>query len=385
MQIRGDFRINNQAFSDWFNGTFRLENRTHFPYPVRPEGFENVMNHLEKLSGKTSISLAEFCGHFAIIYNETGGRFETIREMGGPKYIFEPNRRGKISYNTAKLGNRLAGDLLQARGVISEAADVAAWNSQKYPGDARKSVRKAAKNCDFYKYRGGGFNQLTWRKNYKACLQPLVNQDIDEMTDTQITELLEDTGTACAVFHNFISLNPEEREAIEALSRADFAPYGMLVSGNWTSYVNKYYLPRCRTLYSALQKTENRPAHIYSIDGLNLNRAQIKKLQFLCLQYASAEKKKFMLDKGGADGAWGPATENVFSSLRLGIDELLLKGLADSYIKVKELDKSEIRLIQRLIMNSDNSKAAALVRNSGGADGIWGRKSRLAFAVLTKK
>jgi len=306
---------NPEDFVDFFNRKIRAgKNRKYFPNSLGHEGFSEVMQNIEKLTGKKEISPSEFCGHFAIIYNETGGLFKPMREHGGARYMFNttmPNGQRKHSYN--KYPNRLAGNLLKERGFISSDHDVKIWNEQSYPNKAHPKIKEASKDCDFFKYRGGGYNQLTWRTNYKKCLQPLLKRDIDEMTDKEITELFQDVNIACQVFHNFISGHKISKQAIQELEKGNFTPYGYLVSGGWRWYVNKKYLPRCEKLLKGLRDLiwNSLMEKEFSIESLN--RPEIEQVQEKILNLDNAKARSIINNSGGADGILGGGTRKAFS------------------------------------------------------------------------
>jgi len=67
-------------FAQWYNTNISPKNPNLF-YRINPDNFLKVFGqNLATLTGKNEITLSEFCGHVAIILNETGGRFEPLRE-----------------------------------------------------------------------------------------------------------------------------------------------------------------------------------------------------------------------------------------------------------------------------------------------------------------
>jgi len=256
MKITGNFNVNGQPFASWFNKN--LAGKKVFPHRVDASNFAKVMQYLENLTGKSEISLGEFCGHFAIIYNETGGTFKVLREYGKVSYMFNRLKlKGggtKRSYNIAP--NLLAGNQLKEWGVIRDPADVKLWNGQQYPINAPKEVQKAALKCDFYRFRGYGFNQLTWRTNYKNCLQPHLPKNIDDYSVEEFENAIMNLDIATKTFHSFITQSSIARKAVEELSKNNFTPYGNLVSGGWKSYVKNKFVPRCEGVYQHLNQCE---------------------------------------------------------------------------------------------------------------------------------
>ncbi len=250
--ITSNFTVSGVSFPEWFNAKFK--GNALFPQ-INVANFKTVFGtNFEKLTGKKEISLTEFCGHVAIILNETGGTFKPLREMGGPAYCFNtvmPKGQTKKSYNIKP--NRLAGDQLKEWGVISTPEDVALWNGTVYPTTAPANVLEASQKCDFYRYRGYGFNQLTFKDAYERCVQPLLPKPMDSYSVEEFEKTLNDFGLACAVFHNYVNTSPVGKKAMVAIEQGDFRPYGMMVSGGWVGYVNNHYLPRCNGIYTALQ------------------------------------------------------------------------------------------------------------------------------------
>ncbi|MDX2306136.1 MAG: hypothetical protein NW226_25215 [Microscillaceae bacterium] len=391
MIIKGNFAVNDIPFAQWFNESFRASDRFLFPNPINVLYFEDLMTHLKDLTGKAQISLNEFIGHFAIIYNETGGTFQPLREWGSMKYFFEPNSRGKVSYNRVNVnqwdtGNRLAGDQLLEWGLISTKEEVDVWNGQEFPSDAPREVILRAVDCDFYRFRGGGFNQITWRNNYYTCLQPLIApRDIDSLSEKEINDLIRDTKISARMFLNYISNSPQAREAIRQLSEGSFTEYGMLVSGGWVYYVQRLFNPRCVLLQQALREARLSPLMIYAIDGLNLPPAMIKRLQEVIVGQGNIEASRLIWQFGGIDGIWGPATQAAYEKLDMHLSDLLLWAYQEFESIPTELNPAQVRLLQKGLLSSGFAEVADLVRYSGGADGILGENTQRAFLLWKEK
>lgn len=82
VSITGNIMVNQTPFGVWFEQV-RLKNSALFPYALNTQNFEAVMKELKKLMCKSTISMVEFVGIFAFIYNETGGTFRSMKELGG--------------------------------------------------------------------------------------------------------------------------------------------------------------------------------------------------------------------------------------------------------------------------------------------------------------
>ena len=171
-------------FVDWFNTDFKpTQPGTHptlkrwgrpapkFPDTVNKANFKTLFDRCAQLWAP-ELTLYEFLTFFCIFYNETGGSFLPVSEIGGEKYMFQSTAGGKASYN--KSPNRKAGDQLLAGGFISP-EEVDAWNSTTtYPDPSDETLKAQARECDFFKYRGRGLVQLTWRNAYQRVVDPLL-------------------------------------------------------------------------------------------------------------------------------------------------------------------------------------------------------------------
>jgi len=311
MFISNNFSVQGLTFAQWFNQ--RVKPYYHiFENFINEANFAALMAKMEVWTGKEEITLQEFCAHLSIMYNETGGLLTPIYEMGGQAYCFNrqmPNGGVKYSYN--RTPNRLAGDQLLAWGVIAE-AERQVWNGQIYPYNAPLRVQQASAHCDYYRFRGWGLNQLTWRNAYESFMQPHLPKPLDEYEPAEWNATLEgNLDLACKVFRSYTYESPQGSYAMAEVQKENFVPYGNMVSGGWAWYVYNKFLPRVQTL---LQLLENAGEHNlqnyaeYAIDGMNLTPAQIRIIQ-------ANMNAVLAYNPIVVDGFWGNASEGAFKML----------------------------------------------------------------------
>jgi N-acetylmuramoyl-L-alanine amidase len=259
--------VGGKHFVDWFNDDFKpTQKGTHptltlykrpaskFPNRIEKDSFNLVFDNCGELWSPT-LTQAEFLGFACIIYNETGGTFRPISEGGTEKYMFEKSAAGKASYNSGR--NRPAGDLLRDRGVLdaSDTAAIAAWNSTTtYPDPKDEALKAAARECDFWKYRGRGLIQITWRPTYLKYVDPLLKANgyagCDDLSDEELGNvILTDRRIYIPMVKAFFSA------LVAKVARADdtppdWQPMGQGVSGN--SDYAKLLQWRCETLKAAM-------------------------------------------------------------------------------------------------------------------------------------
>jgi hypothetical protein len=258
----GDVRVGGKHFADWFNEDFKpLYPGNHptlllwkkpapmFPGKVNKKNFQTVFDNVEQLWAK-ELTLQEFLAFFCIFYNETGGTLEPLVERGSEKYIFEPTPGGKASYNTSKM-NRPAGDRLKAVGAISD-DKVAAWNGSSYPDDT--GIRDQVHECDFWKFRGRGLIQLTFRDNYKTHCEPALQKGgykgIDELSERELGRIVHDDPRIYLMMVK--SFFGGIKSAFAKVNDDQFVETGKRVSGQ-TPY-GELFEWRCLTLMDAMTK-----------------------------------------------------------------------------------------------------------------------------------
>ncbi|MEO1652318.1 MAG: peptidoglycan-binding protein, partial [Bacteroidota bacterium] len=253
--------LNMIHFSEWFNQFIRRS--PYFNFGIQNVlAFAEAMADYERIYGKENITLNEFIGHFCIIYNETGGTFRPLTEFGpNPRnpadfandaYFFESIPSRKLSYNQNP--NIPAGNLLKSWGVIDSLEDIQAWNSTtQYPWDQPDEVKNRARDCDFFRFRGRGLNQVTWRNNYLAFADPAIpDQEVIEMSNAELDAAFQQPDVFCRVFNNYISEPNLAAEAIPALIRGDFTIYPRYVAGVLATQYHQLYINRAEALKAAI-------------------------------------------------------------------------------------------------------------------------------------
>jgi hypothetical protein len=147
--------------------------------------FAQTWNNTRQIFGGPA-SFFQFACLASIIINETGGSFTPISERYGRRghpgiaYLFDAIAGVKQSYNKAP--NVPAGKLFNDRDFIAAHGDLAPaqrlkntsdarWNGQAYPQGEFPTSDKPNETgfimeADFFKFRGRGLIQTTWRAAY---------------------------------------------------------------------------------------------------------------------------------------------------------------------------------------------------------------------------
>lgn len=254
-------------FCDWFNNSLRKQNagnhptfKPHggpapkFPQITNKAGFNAMFDHCADLL-KPELSLHEFIAVFMIMCNETGGSFKPVGEYGGPKYMFEAGK--KASYNNHG-GNRGAGDQLKAKHLLSDAGEIAKWNGKVWPDPPKGSaLYNASLECDFYKYRGHGLIQTTFRPAYHGTVDPILKKlgkpTCDEMTTAQMEKVILDTPEVYLGMVKKYFNTGSWKNWMAALNEEvpNFFDVGWHVSGG--KEYGRLYEWRCKTLLEAIK------------------------------------------------------------------------------------------------------------------------------------
>ena len=185
-------------FIDWFNAACAKKGswagKSIGSSPQVKSRFLQIWDNASLAFEKLPVNLIQFAALMSVIVAEAGADLLPASELcgcdnhPGLTYPFEAVPGIKQSYNCGQ-GNKRAGDLFfsdehfwNAHGSLPGGDLVRAlpnlhdmWNSAFYPGNLFPTSLDPAhsgfiQQADFFKFRGRGFIQLTWRANYKLLV-----------------------------------------------------------------------------------------------------------------------------------------------------------------------------------------------------------------------
>lgn len=188
-----------QHFIDWFNSNcahrqYWANNEINAAEEVK-QRFRQIWDCIPLIFEAEHINLLQFSALMSILINEVGAELLPVSELCGVSgypglaYAFCEIPGVKKSYNTGA-NNRSAGDLFfddddfwTAHSSRASADLVRAipnlrdtWNTTVYPQNLFPTSLDPShsgfiQQADFYKFRGRGFIQITWRCNYRSIVE----------------------------------------------------------------------------------------------------------------------------------------------------------------------------------------------------------------------
>ncbi len=251
--------------------------------------FNLIWDNIPMIFGQPSINLLQFSALMSVLTQEAGAELDGLcEECGcaghpGLAYAFDEIAGKKHTYNAAP-ANVLAGDLFfrnddywRAHQALAGTAEVAAhpelkavWNGNVYPQSQFSSstdpnVTGFIQQADFYKFRGRGLIQVTWRANYKKIVQY-----VQSYSGNQATILRYKTAWSAA--------SPDT--VCTTSSNADwdalFRESDMIVACHAINIHNQYagnYLDLSSSLETFSAQAPHNPGSVYNM-GLRINGSQ---------------------------------------------------------------------------------------------------------------
>ena len=205
------------SFFAWYNSSFRgdSETKTRFPCAdtaLKRQHFDVFWDQIPTIFGRPSISAIEFCSLMAINLQESNGSLagnpEEVNPMHhshpGLAYPFDAIPGLKQSYNHApnRTALSLFGDdtYINAHGTrpgidrVKRGSKIdPRWGGEVWPADVTaepiESVNGFIMQADFYKFRGRGIIQTTWRSDYKLLIEWLLSDEA--ATDLKLKSLAD--------------------------------------------------------------------------------------------------------------------------------------------------------------------------------------------------
>lgn len=190
--------------------------------------FQQLWDNIPAMFDSDSINLLQFLALMSILINEVGRQLLPVAELCGNAacpglaYPFNNIAGLKRSYNLGP-GNKRAGELFfddphfweahshlpAASMVRSRPNDRELWNGAVYPQHLFPTSLDPGQSgfiqqADFFKFRGRGFIQVTWRINYRAIVAFVQNYSGTNNTILQYKSAWQalDPDMACTISTN---------------------------------------------------------------------------------------------------------------------------------------------------------------------------------------
>jgi hypothetical protein len=187
--------------------------------------FHTIWDNIPAIFDSEAVNLLQFFALVSILINEVGAELLPVTEMCGTTarpgltYAFDSIPGVKRSYNLGP-GNKRAGELFfndphfwQAHNQQAGASRVRSmpdaielWNGGMYPRHLFPTSLDPAESgfiqqADFFKFRGRGFIQVTWRGNYKPIVLFVQSYSGSNATILQYKAAWEgsDPDTVCTI------------------------------------------------------------------------------------------------------------------------------------------------------------------------------------------
>ncbi len=192
--VSGDFKVNEGGFGAFF-AIIQKNNPALFKHSINVQNYEKWASNIKKWSGQSKLTLGEFIAVFCIVYNETGGRFQSISEQGDEAYF---NKHG---YDT--------------------------------------------------KQRGRGYIQVTWKRNYDVVLPQLGNYDFDSLTSEQLDDLFfKNDNIAYGALKVFFTDSRLAKSTFDRLKFGEYKAFGKAIAGSWA--YGDFFENRVKTILKAI-------------------------------------------------------------------------------------------------------------------------------------
>lgn len=188
----------NAHFIDWFNAICSNKQAWASKAVGATEDvksrFRQIWDNIPAMFDSDSINLLQFLALMSILINEVGQRLLPVTELCGNAacpglaYPFDKIAGLKRSYNLGP-GNKLAGQLffddphfweahsqlpgaslVRSRPNAKELWNGMAYPQQLFPTSLDPGLTGFIQQADFFKFRGRGFIQVTWRANYRLIV-----------------------------------------------------------------------------------------------------------------------------------------------------------------------------------------------------------------------